>query len=254
MAPVLKHKIGGWSVWDLLVAIAALLVLASMVLPLMSRATARAPRIACVNNLKQIGTAYRVWSGDNQDRLPCMARVSEGGWLELLDHTNSGKWCWTNYVIMRQELAESPQVLVCPCDKRKTVTNISSIKDNSPISYFVGVNATDTYPQSFLGGDRNLGPGVTPKDDYGYSLADNLGNNVIVSTNWKRTPLTWTLKTHSAGSTNGGGNLLLGDGSVQQTSSSRLRIDYQPNAGVPVKPPDSPGWMGTQDSFRLIFP
>ena len=43
-------------------------ILASMILPALSKAKGKALRIACVNNLRQIGLAYRMWSDDNEGR------------------------------------------------------------------------------------------------------------------------------------------------------------------------------------------
>jgi type II secretory pathway pseudopilin PulG len=51
---------------ELLVVIVVVLVVAVFTLPHFSRATATAksPRIACINNLKEIGTTYRLWQGE----------------------------------------------------------------------------------------------------------------------------------------------------------------------------------------------
>jgi type II secretory pathway pseudopilin PulG len=45
-------------------------ILSAMLLPSLSRAKSKAQRINALNNLKQIGLAARIWSGDNGDRMP----------------------------------------------------------------------------------------------------------------------------------------------------------------------------------------
>ena len=73
-------------------------------------------------------------------------------------------------------------------------------------------------PRGLLSGDRNLGPGVTPANDYGYSPASGVGNAVFGNYS-----ISWTLKMHSQVEPPGGGNLLFADGSVQHANSSSLR-------------------------------
>ena len=46
------------------------LCLARIVLPALARAKAKAQRISCVNNLKQVGIGIRIYATDNQDRSP----------------------------------------------------------------------------------------------------------------------------------------------------------------------------------------
>src|ERR1017187_5299350 len=43
---------------------------------------ASANRISCLNNLKEIGTGYRLWAGDNGDRVPAQQTVAQGGWKD----------------------------------------------------------------------------------------------------------------------------------------------------------------------------
>jgi prepilin-type processing-associated H-X9-DG protein len=61
----------GWNgLINVLVVVAILAILGAMMLPALSKAKSKAQSISSLNNLKQIGLATRIWSGDNGDRLP----------------------------------------------------------------------------------------------------------------------------------------------------------------------------------------
>jgi type II secretory pathway pseudopilin PulG len=71
VALVISAARRGWNgVLTLFVVMVILTILGSMLLPALSAAKRKAQRISSVNNLKEVGLAVRIYSGDNDDRLP----------------------------------------------------------------------------------------------------------------------------------------------------------------------------------------
>jgi len=250
MKPAAPRNLSAFTRIELFVVIVVIAVLVAMLLPgLPPRRQSYSRMIGnCLNNLKEIGTGYRLWAGDNGGFVPPQQTVSKGGWEDLLTNANQGAICWTNYALMGNQMGQSPRLVVCPSDERKPAATYTNNFDNTHLSYFVGVSANDTYPQSIAGGDRHLGPGTVPDSHYGFSPKNGNGNDVAIPITG---PVSWSLKMHSAGNPAGSGNILFGDGSGQHISS----VDFRTNLLHATPTTNWPaGHVPASPSIRLVFP
>jgi prepilin-type N-terminal cleavage/methylation domain-containing protein/prepilin-type processing-associated H-X9-DG protein len=66
----LSYRCRAFTLVELLVVIGIIAILAGLLLPVLGRAKAKAYNAACVNNLRQLGIATRLYAEDNEERLP----------------------------------------------------------------------------------------------------------------------------------------------------------------------------------------
>jgi prepilin-type processing-associated H-X9-DG protein len=189
---------------EVIVIIAVSVIAVALILPVLAMAKRKTSKISCVSDLKQVGIAFRLWEGDNNDKYPMAVSLTNGGAMELIATGNVAA-CFR---VMSNEL-NTTKILLCPDDTRRVLATNWSTLNNSNISYFVGLDAVESKPQMFLSGDDNFAIGGVPVKSGVLQLLTN-------------TPVTWTKGRHKLY-----GNIGLADGSVQQLTTDGLQQALQ---------------------------
>ena len=277
-----SKKIRAFTLIELLVVIAIIAILAALLLPALAAAKKKAQRIQCVNNLKEICVAFRLWEGDNNNMLPMAVTMANGGAMDARGSAAVGptqganfnpsgtgiKGVFSMFFVMSNELS-TPKILYCPSEyqtaRNQATTWMNTLTQNTlnltfyisdlNISYFIGIDADENFPQMFLVGDHNIGllnNGSEPETSQNMIYGNNqpfmqpLGTNApsLNNNNW----VGWGDNQHVKI-----GDIALTDGSANSYTRSALQSALQSTGDIYHTDTDGGGTIPV-GANRMQFP
>jgi len=96
------------------------LFLLAVFLPALAKAKEAAQSAACMNNLRQVGLAFRSWDLSHNDQFPFNVSTNAGGTMEWCAVGSDGfdRAAVKHFQVISNELY-TPKILICPCDLSK---------------------------------------------------------------------------------------------------------------------------------------
>jgi prepilin-type processing-associated H-X9-DG protein len=211
---------------ELMMVVAVITIVAALLLPALAKGKAKAHRIQCLNNLKQVGAASHSFAHEHGERFPMRVSTNQGGSMEYNRSAPNAAgvfvYSFRNFQALSNDLV-TPAMLLCRADTRVAAPNFALLRDEN-VSYFAGRDADPLRPGSVVAGDWNVTNSVLMQRGFPAE-----GTELHFG---------WTKQVHEQR-----GNVLFADGRVELLRDFSVRA-----SGVPIPAaPSSSGASATQE-------
>jgi hypothetical protein len=239
-----KRRDRGITLVELLppIGLAGLLVYASLLLPALAKAKAKANRIKCVNNISQVGRSFREFTAVNIDRYPWLLTDAQ----QQATGFGKGAVYETSTLFANRSIKaelQTPKILLSPCDPERFAANdfvqATWINGNQKTvlngghSYGMAVgsptgNGSDAArPGTVICMTRNISGPINKED----SLSDQADNPVASTAKkfafWKGAEKHPADKRTMAGLLSSQGQLGTADGAAMQSNDAALKANIK---------------------------
>jgi prepilin-type processing-associated H-X9-DG protein/prepilin-type N-terminal cleavage/methylation domain-containing protein len=202
----------GFTLLELLLVFAIIAILAALLLPTLQQAQARARRVECLSQLKQIGLGIHMFAHEHDSRFPWAVTTNAGG--------SSVLGLPADLRVLSNELI-SPKLLACPADRERTAAAHFGELEIKHISYALIYRLGTDYNCELIRTDMPDEPLVTDRN------IDKVEGRWI-----------WS----GSGIHQGSGNILFVDGHVETVVAANLGgVFRNPRAQAALVLPETRG-------------